>query len=762
MGLWSDKNMNLTDFIYTFPNGSWIEFFPATDDQRLRGRKRMILYVNEANELSYDEWTQLKLRTTLFTLIDYNPSFDEEHWIVEKVNNSPRTKFFISTYKDNPFLEQSVIDSIEELKDTSPSLWQVYGLGQRAIIEGRIFKTYEVVDELPPEARRHRFIGLDFGYSCFRGDTLITTLRGDIPIKDVVPGDFVLTRHGYHRVKHNIYNGIQEVVHKNLATNLGSIDFFATFGHNFNANGKWKKYGELTAGDRLFVLSPLTERNTAVTPTASTQTTTITSGSLKESITSSYCTTQFISSIAELYQRAKSYTTRTATRLTTTLATLWQSLHLNIKKFTAKNLGANCITVFKQKKSASQKTIGTNEEKCLKQTLQSKQEFVNGAERHTRQQTYTNVSAQNTAITSGSTSLPKTTSRSLVSTAERSSKETSTLNQKRAATSAHILCCGLNDVRTFETQYCPVYDLEIEDVHEYFANGVLVHNCDPTAIVMVSVGAKCIYLDELCYRTQMGTNEIIAELKLQRWEPKVWADSSEPREIDEIYNTGIDIHGVKKYAGSVRAGLQKMQQYRLVVTRRSTNLIKELKSYVYRRDKNGKWLNEPVDAFNHCFTADTPITTEHGLVPISDIRLGDNVLTSDGFHKVTKLWNNGQQHCKRFTLVFADGRLSVKATPEHLVRTGEKWQKLECLHAGDVVFTQSAAKGLTAREIKTIFAEDIGTRQVFDLEVEGRHEYLASGLLVHNCIDAIRYVVLEEVLGQNGDGLDAEGLLDIL
>ena len=78
------------------------------------------------------------------------------------------------------------------------------------------------------------------------------------------------------------------------------------------------------------------------------------------------------------------------------------------------------------------------------------------------------------------------------------------------------------------------------------------------------------------------------------------------------------------------------------------------------------------------------------------------------------------------------------------------------------MFTQTKGCEQTAREIKAIFAEDAGEAQVFDLEVAQQHEYYANGLLVHNCIDAIRYVILEEVLGQNGEGLDAEGLLDIL
>lgn len=260
----------------------------------------------------------------------------------------------------------------------------------------------------------------------------------------------------------------------------------------------------------------------------------------------------------------------------------------------------------------------------------------------------------------------------------------------------------------------------------------------------------------------MTTTDIINELKLQRWTPKVWADSAEPREIDEIYNAGIDIHGVKKYPGSVKAGLQKMQEYRLIVTKDSTNLIKELKSYVYRRDKNGKWLNEPVDAFNHCFTADTLVTTSMGAKRIANITTDDLVLTSAGYKRVTKLWKNGKRKIQRYTLVFDDAQIVVRATPNHLVKTAAKWQKIACLHAGDVVFTQTKRNEQTAREIKAIFAEDAGEAQVFDLEVSGQHEYYANGLLVHNCIDAIRYVILEEVLGQNGEGLDAEELLDIL
>ena len=163
MGRWDEKALNKTDFIYHFPNGSWVEFLSTDNEQKIRGRKRNILYVNEANELKFIEWQQLKMRTTDFSIVDYNPSFSEDHWLCG-VNADPRTKHFITTYKDNPFLEQTIIDEIESLQFKNKSLWQVYGLGIQAVIEGVIFTNIEIIEEIP-EWISKRFLGNDFGYT---------------------------------------------------------------------------------------------------------------------------------------------------------------------------------------------------------------------------------------------------------------------------------------------------------------------------------------------------------------------------------------------------------------------------------------------------------------------------------------------------------------------------------------------------------------------------------------------------------------------
>lgn len=293
IGEYSDKHYNKSDLIYTFPNGSWVEFFSCDNETKLRGRKRKILFVNEANELKYLEWQQLQLRTTQFSIIDYNPSFSDEHWICE-VNKDPRTYHFISTYKDNPFLEQKVIDEIESLKRKNFSLWQIYGLGLQAQVEGLVFRNVDVVERIPETCyRRRRFLGVDFGY--------------------------------------------------------------------------------------------------------------------------------------------------------------------------------------------------TN---------------------------------------------------------------------------------------------------------------------DPTAIidVLIEEETKTLYLDELCYRTTMLISDIIAELKPQG-AVKVISESAAPRLVQEIYRAGVNIHPVVKYSGSIEAGITKMQEYKLVITKRSTNVIKEFRNYTYQQDKEGKWLNTPIDVWNHAIDA---------------------------------------------------------------------------------------------------------------------------------------------------------------
>jgi phage terminase large subunit len=140
-----------------------VEFISLDQAQKVRGRKRDLLFINEANELSYEDWQQLIFRTTGRIIIDYNPA-DEYHWIYEKVIPREDAEFHRTTFMDNPFLEQSIIDEIKRLKDLDPNYWRVYGLGLQGSNEDNVFSNFEMVDNIPESAKLVSY-GLDFGYS---------------------------------------------------------------------------------------------------------------------------------------------------------------------------------------------------------------------------------------------------------------------------------------------------------------------------------------------------------------------------------------------------------------------------------------------------------------------------------------------------------------------------------------------------------------------------------------------------------------------
>ncbi len=117
---------------------------------------------------------------------------------------------------------------------------------------------------------------------------------------------------------------------------------------------------------------------------------------------------------------------------------------------------------------------------------------------------------------------------------------------------------------------------------------------DFTAIVMCGVKDDALYLDELCYRTNMLSRDIIAVLKKYP-DMRVIADSADPRLIQEIANAGIRIYPVEKGAGSIIAGIEKTKEYNIYVTERSYNIMKELRNYVWDRDKDGHYINAPAD-----------------------------------------------------------------------------------------------------------------------------------------------------------------------
>lgn len=156
-----DASWNKTDYCYTFETGSKIEFFSVDQPGKVRGPRRERLFMNEANNISYETFEQLEVRTNELIFIDYNPV--AEFWAITEFNKRHDVDFLILTYKDNESLASQIVESIES-RMNRPGWWKVYGLGQLGEVEGRIYTNWQIIDEIPPNARLERY-GLDFGYT---------------------------------------------------------------------------------------------------------------------------------------------------------------------------------------------------------------------------------------------------------------------------------------------------------------------------------------------------------------------------------------------------------------------------------------------------------------------------------------------------------------------------------------------------------------------------------------------------------------------
>jgi len=183
-GRWHERRYNLTDRIYTFANGSRIEFFSADSETRVRGPRRNILYINEANNLKFDTYYQLAIRTDGEVWLDFNPS--NEFWADIELADDIDAQVLRLTYKDNEALAPALVREIEKNRAKAfynehlareplfdddnikssywANWWKVYGLGELGSLEGVIFSNWSIVPSVPAEAKLLGY-GQDFGFS---------------------------------------------------------------------------------------------------------------------------------------------------------------------------------------------------------------------------------------------------------------------------------------------------------------------------------------------------------------------------------------------------------------------------------------------------------------------------------------------------------------------------------------------------------------------------------------------------------------------
>lgn len=167
-GRWIEGSFNKSLLKYTFQNGSFIEFFSADQPDRLRGARRHRLYVNECNNITWDAYYQMAIRTRDVIWLDFNPT--HEFWYHTELKQDDDFEEIVLTYKDNEALSENIVKEIEKAREKAKTSdywanwWRVYGLGLTGSLEGVVFSNWKQIPSLPTEAELIG-CGLDFGYS---------------------------------------------------------------------------------------------------------------------------------------------------------------------------------------------------------------------------------------------------------------------------------------------------------------------------------------------------------------------------------------------------------------------------------------------------------------------------------------------------------------------------------------------------------------------------------------------------------------------
>lgn len=274
MGIYEESMHRKMDNTYTFTTGTMVEFFSVDDPQKVRGQARDVLWANEANELTFEDYNQLNFRTTEKLFFDFNPS-DSEHWLYD-VMEKPNATMIHSTYRDNPFLPKDQVQQIEEAILVDQNYYNIYALGLPSKSTHTIYTHQQPYIETLPRYDE-TIIGLDFGHvhptAMIRVDireniyhareliyeTQLTTEELIERIKDVfnkeglsmnttIVADYArpeiieeIRRHGFniHNAIKNVKEGIDAVKSVRVFYHQDSLNLLREF-----RNYKWKSIGE--------------------------------------------------------------------------------------------------------------------------------------------------------------------------------------------------------------------------------------------------------------------------------------------------------------------------------------------------------------------------------------------------------------------------------------------------------------------------------------------------------------------------------------
>lgn len=587
----SIKGANGTEFIFKglHANNQEIKSTEGVD----------ICWIEEAMSVSEDSWAVLiptirKEGSEIW--VTFNPDSEKDpvyqRFLVNGASDAYIRKI---NYDENPHFPEVLRKEMEWLKSRDYQAYLHIWEGEvkrhsNALVFGNYFK----VEEFETPARVRFYHGADWGFACLGGGTLIMTDKGEIPIRDICPGDKVLTRKGYRRVVAFLPRGRKKVYTVDCGNGR---PITATADHRFYTADGWKRVDKLKAVEEICVIqSSSMAGHTNAIPTGSTRITSIASGRRAAGTTNGFTTEICGKAHTGRFRQDVTFITSMVIRLIIALIISFVFLKATIRKSTTQtnwerypqkrwqNTGDDTATIPQTGKSAGQRLL---------------RRLKNGA-------AYARNVARNILLLMPiKDSAPRNAGRKATPEIHKENmcaKFADELSSNRLTQDIRLVQMSAPISLQSLSEWQDVYDLSIEGEHEFFANGVLVHNCDPTTLIRCFIDGKRLYIDREAWGIGVEIDNTPALFDTidtaRKWPIK--ADCARPETISYMRRQGFKVSAAKKWAGSIEDGIEFLKTFEIIIHPRCQHTIDEFNHYSYKVDKQtGDILPQIVDANNH-------------------------------------------------------------------------------------------------------------------------------------------------------------------
>ena len=599
----SDERSGLSD------GGDYVYNFEVEGNNNYFANGLLVHNCEEAQKVSENSWDVLiptirKKESEIW--VSFNPDVKDDATYRRFVENKPEDCISVlCNYYDNPFFQNTeLLREMEYDKQFRPEVYQNKWLGKnKQNSEALIFKNkYEVKDFETPDLKdvfeNRFFYGVDWGFACLKGDTLIKTNEGEKQIQNIKVGDYVLTREGYKQVVHFINKGKKDVYELDFGFKNPII---ATGDHLIYTLNGWKRVDELKAKETVCI----TELN-------------LTAKFIKN-ILKVKCLITVVKLRATRIKRHLFCTGISGNRFMVKSRMEWLFITLmKIKRITTlpillayRLLSTQKYTFLKKsglcqkrdypksvKNMATQSKTGKIDElnqcKLPKNALQTANSVI--------QKLFPLMFTKSFAMLNAEKK--QTLWKMKKNIVARFVKVNLWL--QRIAEEKPVLKSVQINLRKLKEK-SEVFDITVEN-GEFFANGMLVHNCDPSALVRCFIQDECLFIDYEAGGIEIEMQEIKSRIfdkvpDSDKW--NLYADCARPETIAYCRRLGYKIEPAPKWGGSVEDGIEYLKSFKkIIIHPRCKQIIEEMGFYSFKTDRiTGEPLPIIIDKYNHYIDA---------------------------------------------------------------------------------------------------------------------------------------------------------------